>query len=207
VSQKKSSVGTRMGIALIGLFFGALFLAPRFTVQRKFSLVSSPPSVALPKSFPINKALPVVTVSGKTASAATTSTLASLLANGKGYLLVNFWATWCAPCLEEIPSLEYLDRQLKAHPEHNIRVVTVSVDEGLPAIANLFSTLPFAPHFTVLHDKTSEFATSVGTAKYPETYLVDGTGKVYQKWIGPQDWLSRDVLLRMVRLVASSTPS
>lgn len=122
-----------------------------------------------------------------------TARVADLASRYPRGVIVNFWATWCAPCIEELPSLETLYRQLKeSQPE--IGMVAISVDEQAGAIGELFESLDFKPTFPVLHDPNGELARQWGTTRFPETYWVGQDGKSRYKWVGPQDWLSFGVL-------------
>ena len=104
-------------------------------------------------------------------------------------------ATWCPPCLEEIPTLDYLGRQLaKKDNKDKPRLVTISIDEKSSDVIQFFKTLDASPQFIVLYDPEGDFATTLGTNKFPETFLIDRTGKVIKKWAGPENWLSGNVL-------------
>lgn len=109
--------------------------------------------------------------------------------------LVNFWATWCPPCLEEMPSLEHLYRQL----QHDDKVcfVAVSVDDKLETVSSFLANFPTRLNFPIVLDKSGKFAQSLGITKFPETFLLGNEGKVIFRWFGPQDWLSGDVLDRI----------
>jgi thiol-disulfide isomerase/thioredoxin len=125
-------------------------------------------------------------------------TLATLAANNPGGLLINFWATWCPPCLEELPSLETLHRQLEAKNDPRLpKLVTLSVDEAPAEVLRLFKTLTFQPSFRVLFDRDAAFAGKVGTTRFPETYWVGSDGEVRYKWLGPQNWLSESIQRRL----------
>lgn len=122
----------------------------------------------------------------------------------KAGVIINFWATWCPPCLEELPSLEMLERQLRKEKEILPRLVTVSVDESVGHIATLFQGLDFSPSFLILFDTDANLSRSVGTTKFPETYWVGKDGTILHKWIGPQNWLDAGVLNKIRQL--SSNP-
>lgn len=120
--------------------------------------------------------------------------LAALVAEHRT-LIINFWATWCPPCIEELPSLEYLNRRLDIRGSlHTPILVTISVDEQPKQVGQLFSTLDFEPTLLVLSDPNGYFSRSLGTLKFPETYWIDSSGRILHKWIGPQNWLSAEVL-------------
>ncbi len=123
-----------------------------------------------------------------------TRNLASIAEGNPGGVLVCFWATWCPPCLEELPSLENLNRQLTARKNPNLpKLVLVSVDESPSDVLKLFSNLGFRPTFVSLWDKDAKFATKSGSNRFPETVWIAPDGTVRHKWLGPQDWLSEPV--------------
>lgn len=102
-------------------------------------------------------------------------------------VLLNFWATWCAPCIEEMPSLEALHREM---PE--VEIVGVATD-GDPAAYSRFLQRRPLPYLTVLDSAGSSNA-KYGTFRFPETYLIDKRGVIRRKFIGPQDWTSPDIV-------------
>jgi thiol-disulfide isomerase/thioredoxin len=97
-------------------------------------------------------------------------------------VLVNFWATWCPPCLEELPSLEKL---AQTYDPASFEVLAVSVDEGWAPVEKLLA--PKVPYRVVL-DQGAKISQAYGTTKFPESYLVDGEGKVRLKFVGPRNW-------------------
>ncbi len=99
-------------------------------------------------------------------------------------VMVHFWATWCPPCVEEIPTLERLYRSFTGR---DVELLAVSVDEGGAGAVTSFLhrnklSLP------VLLDPGGTVARSYGTLKFPETYILDRSGIVRYKVIGPADW-------------------
>jgi thiol-disulfide isomerase/thioredoxin len=98
-------------------------------------------------------------------------------------VLVNFWATWCPPCREEMPSLTQL---AQSYDPRSLEVLAVSVDEGWQPIDQFLAT-PVTPYKVVL-DEGAKVSRAWGTSKFPETYLVDRDGKVRLKFVGPRNW-------------------
>ena len=96
-------------------------------------------------------------------------------------VLVSFWATWCPPCVEEIPSLEDLARRLG----NQVTVLAVSVDESWDAIRTFF---PSGTPLTVLLDPTRQVPASFGTSQFPESFLVDPSGHVRHAFLNRRDW-------------------
>lgn len=107
--------------------------------------------------------------------------LASL--RGKAVLL-NFWATWCGPCQEEMPSLEALYQRYK---DKGFVVLGVSLDdEGWPAIEEFTKRIPIS--FPILLDAQQAISDLYQVYRIPETYLIDPSGKIVDKFVGPQDY-------------------
>jgi len=101
-------------------------------------------------------------------------------------VMVHFWATWCPPCVEEIPTLERLYR---AYFGKDIEILAVSVDEGgAGAVGQFMQKNRLA--LPVLLNTDQSVARAYGTFKFPETYLVDREGIVRRKIIGAADWMS-----------------
>jgi thiol-disulfide isomerase/thioredoxin len=103
-------------------------------------------------------------------------------------VLVNFWATWCPPCREEMPSLS---RLAQSFDPQSFEVVTVSVDEGWEPIEK-FLTAPKTPYRVAL-DEGAKVSRTYGTTKFPESYLVDREGKLRLKFVGPRNWTDPNV--------------
>ena len=103
-------------------------------------------------------------------------------------VLVNFWATWCPPCREEMPSLA---RLAQSFDPGTFEVVTVSVDDGWEPIEKFLST-PKTPYRVVL-DLGAKVSRTYGTTKFPESYLLDRDGRLRLKFVGPRNWMDPHV--------------
>lgn len=101
-------------------------------------------------------------------------------------LLLNFWASWCGPCLEELPSLEALHHQMP-----KLDMLGVSFDTDTDAYQR-FITLHHVDFPTVV-DPTQHTNGLFGTYRPPETYVIDKNGIIRRKFIGPQDWTSPEI--------------
>ena len=100
-------------------------------------------------------------------------------------LLVNFWATWCAPCLRELPSLERLQAALSGE---EFRLIALSIDlEGAEKVAPFLAENGFDALPTYL-DPTGGTATSFGVFGMPTTILIDRRGREVGRYIGPAEW-------------------
>jgi len=101
-------------------------------------------------------------------------------------VMVHFWATWCPPCVEEIPTLDKLYREFMGK---DFEMLAISVDEG-----GIAAVAPFMQknhlHVPIFFDPRRSIAGAYGTFKFPETYILDRGGIVRHKVIGPADWTS-----------------
>ena len=112
-------------------------------------------------------------------------------------VMVHFWATWCPPCVEELPTLERLYR---ANFGKDLEILAVSVDEGgADAVGQFMQKNRFS--LPVLLNPDKSVASAYGTFKFPETYLIDRDGIIRRKIIGAVDWTSpeaREIVQAMV---------
>ncbi len=99
-------------------------------------------------------------------------------------ILLNFWATWCAPCKREMPALDKLHNRYK---KRGFRVIAVSIDNDKAAIEEFLRKIPLS--FTILHDMKIEAAKRYKVYAYPTTFLIDRKGTIRKKFIGEEDWL------------------
>ncbi|HVP52163.1 MAG TPA: TlpA disulfide reductase family protein [Terriglobales bacterium] len=103
-------------------------------------------------------------------------------------VVLNFWATWCPPCVEEMPSLVKMQSELK----DRVVVLAVSVDEDERSY-HTFLKKNNVDLLTV-RDPQQKSNELYGTFKFPETYIIDRNGVVQRKFIGPVDWTRPDVV-------------
>jgi peroxiredoxin len=116
------------------------------------------------------------------------------LSDLKGKVVVlNFWASWCPPCVEETPALNRLQKYIDSR---NGVVLGISADEDnlayrkfLPAEGVIFPTF----RDPGVKGNASPIALKYGTSVYPETYVIDRHGKIARKFIGLQQWDSPDM--------------
>jgi peroxiredoxin len=104
-------------------------------------------------------------------------------------VVLNFWATWCPPCVEELPSLERLHRALG---KEGLSVVSVSVDEDEGVLRRFVTEHKLT--FPVLRDPGGRLAAGAyRTTGYPETFELDAEGIVREHIVGPSDWATPEV--------------
>ena len=111
-------------------------------------------------------------------------------------VVLNFWATWCPPCVDETPSLNSLQTQIAAQGGV---VVGISLDEDAAAYEQFLKDNHVS--FPTYRDATKKIALDYGTRMYPETYLIDRQGKIARKIIGGQAWDEGDMLLYVQSLL------
>lgn len=116
-------------------------------------------------------------------------------------VLLNVWATWCAPCRVEMPSIERLHEKLG--PE-GLKVVAVSVDAGDPRMITEFAR-QLNLSFNILHDESQHIEVAYQTTGLPETFVIDRQGKIVHWQIGPGEWDSPANVARLQRLLQTSS--
>ena len=112
------------------------------------------------------------------------------LSQFKGQVVVlNFWATWCPPCIEEMPSLVQMQQRMKAK---GVTVLAVSVDVD----ENQYRRFLREHNVSLLSVRDADQKSNelYGTFKFPETYVIDRNGVVRRKFIGAVDWTEPEVI-------------
>jgi peroxiredoxin len=123
------------------------------------------------------------------------------LASLRGRVVVlNFWATWCPPCVAEMPSLERLHRALGAK---GLAVLGVSVDQDEQTLRDFVKRAGVS--FPILRDPDAHVAREYRTTGYPETFLIDGSGTILRVYVGPVEWDTPEVLDYLRGLLEGST--
>jgi cytochrome c biogenesis protein CcmG, thiol:disulfide interchange protein DsbE len=103
-------------------------------------------------------------------------------------VVLNFWATWCPPCVEETPSLVQMNDRLK---NKGITLVGVSVDVDADAYHRFVKDHKI--EYVTVRDVDQKSNNLYGTFKFPETHIIDRNGTLRRKFIGPVDWNSREI--------------
>jgi cytochrome c biogenesis protein CcmG, thiol:disulfide interchange protein DsbE len=108
-------------------------------------------------------------------------------------VLLNFWASYCVPCIEELPSLLALQKQMPG-----IEVVAVSIDQD----ADVYQHFLVKHHVDVLtvRDEEQRVNLMYGTVQIPETYIIDRQGVMRRKFIGAQNWTSPEIVSYLSKL-------
>lgn len=111
------------------------------------------------------------------------------LSDYKGKVVfLNFWASWCDPCKEEMPSMQALYEEL-AGAGSSFEIVAVSVDSESAEVVREF-TDSYGITFPILHDRKGKIKEIYKTTGVPETFIIDQNGYVAEKVMGPRDWSS-----------------
>src|ERR1700736_6109743 len=108
---------------------------------------------------------------------------------GGKLLLLNFWATWCTPCIEELPSLDQFQRQFA---NSGVVVLGVSADKDEKAYRRFLSRVNVS--FLTARDPKNKISADYGTFQYPESYLINREGKVVMKVINATNWVDEKML-------------
>ena len=122
-------------------------------------------------------------------------------------VIINFWASWCVPCLEEMPSLERLYQKFK---DSGLVVLGIGIDDTAQALEEFQKKLGIT--FPILVDSKGTLKLPYSIRGYPETFIVDRKGKIVlfmdpdtnqpvTKVIGPRDWDSPEVMGRIKKLL------
>jgi len=115
-------------------------------------------------------------------------------------VLVNFWASWCTPCIEEMPSLQRLVERMRGK---RLAVLGVNVDEGELRTKTMVQQLGIG--FPVLIDKDSAVFHRWGGTVLPTTYVLDGEGAVRYVGRGPLEWDAPDIVRALDHVGAAET--
>lgn len=114
-------------------------------------------------------------------------------------IFVNFWATWCPPCVEEMPTL---DKLYHTFANTDLKILAVSVDD-----TGMQSVIPFMQKnnlsVPVYYNPDRSIANLYGTFKFPETYIINRQGVVQYKVIGSRDWSDAETTKVLQELVAA----
>jgi peroxiredoxin len=117
-------------------------------------------------------------------------------------VLVNFWATWCKPCEDEMPAMESLYRALRGE---GFELLAVSVDAGDAEVEAFRDRLGIS--FPILRDPDRRVATRYQSLRFPESWLIRADGVVAARFIGPREWDAPEYAERIRALLGAPAPA
>jgi cytochrome c biogenesis protein CcmG/thiol:disulfide interchange protein DsbE len=103
-------------------------------------------------------------------------------------VVLNFWASWCGPCIEETPSLQQMQQRMKSK---GVTVLAVSIDDDDGAYHRFLTV--HGINFLTVRDADHKSNALYGTSRFPETFVIDRSGIVRRKFIGQVDWLEPEI--------------
>jgi peroxiredoxin len=110
-------------------------------------------------------------------------------------VVLNFWATWCPPCMQELPSMMEMQNQLRSR---GVVVLGVSIDVDDDAYHRFLKQR--GVNFVTVRDPEQKVAGMYGTSGWPESYIIDRQGVLRRKVVGPINWGSPEVMQFLTKL-------
>jgi peroxiredoxin len=110
-------------------------------------------------------------------------------------VVLNFWATWCPPCTQELPSMMDMQNQLRSR---GVVVLGVSIDVDDDAYHRFLKQR--SVNFVTVRDPEQKVAGMYGTSGWPESYIIDRQGVLRRKVVGPINWESPEVMQFLTKL-------
>ena len=111
-------------------------------------------------------------------------------------VLVNLWATWCPPCIEEMPSMERLNEVMAG--DDFVMLAVNTEENGRSVVPAFLQKTPYS--FPILYDDEGVVQKLYGVFKFPESFVIRKDGTVAEKIIGPLDWSSVETITYLKRL-------
>jgi len=111
-------------------------------------------------------------------------------------VLINFWATWCIPCREEMPSLNRLFNRFK---KRGFVVLGISINSPKRSVEAFLKEVPV--DFHILLDRSSKVSRDYRVFAYPTTFLIDRRGRLRERFIGETDWTAPEVIKVIERYI------
>jgi peroxiredoxin len=116
------------------------------------------------------------------------------LSKYRGHVVIlNLWATWCPPCLDELPSLIQLQHEMP-----QVTVIAISQDEDDTVYRNFL--VKHHIDFLTVRDPTARINHLYGTLQIPESYVIDKNGILRRKFVSAQDWTSPEIMSYLKKL-------
>jgi thiol-disulfide isomerase/thioredoxin len=114
-------------------------------------------------------------------------------------VLVNFWATWCEPCRDEIPSMQKLKRKFAGRP---FEILAVNLAESENKVSEFLRRLPF--DFIIVLDRNSAARRDWGVRVLPTSFVVGPDGRIRYSVVGDLDWTEESVVRNLQRLMPAN---
>jgi peroxiredoxin len=171
--MKTTGVSAARQFALFGILVGALALQPGIAEQSEQQLYQVPGTPEAPD-------FTLTDIEG------TVHTLSSY--RGR-VVLVNFWATWCPPCREEMPAMQRAWEKLQ---DQNVALLAIDVGEDEDTIFEFTANYPV--EFPLLMDLDSSVVQDWPVRGLPTTFIIDRRGRIIYRAIGAREWDSADML-------------
>jgi len=114
-------------------------------------------------------------------------------------VLVNFWATWCPPCIREMPSMERLHQKIDAA---DFKVLAINQMEDVDQVFAFTGQLEVDPTFDILFDRDSSVSQDYAVRGLPTTFLIDKQGKVRYRAVGGRIFDHEEVVAIINKLIA-----
>ena len=111
-------------------------------------------------------------------------------------VLLNFWASWCKPCVEEVPSLARLNEKLKAT---DFQILTINVGESKQQINEFMKKVPF--DLPILLDESGIAVKNWGVYAYPSNFLLDKNGTIRYVYRGALEWDAPNIVKTISQLL------
>ena len=118
-------------------------------------------------------------------------------------VLLNVWATYCPPCIVEMPSLQKL---YETYRDSGLKLVAVSVDDAVSEDSIRTFAKNLGVTFEILHDPTHEIERAYQITGYPETFVIGPEGTIRKKWISADDWNSHGNRALIAQLLGRQIP-
>jgi thiol-disulfide isomerase/thioredoxin len=112
-------------------------------------------------------------------------------------VFVNFWASWCPPCIDEIPSIEVLYKYLLGNS--NFKMITILYRDDENRVIRAVKEQGYT--FPIYHDPEGSAAKRFGITGVPETFIIDKKGTLWKKVVGPMEWDSPPVIEVFLNLI------
>jgi len=114
-------------------------------------------------------------------------------------VLLNFWATWCPPCIREMPSMERLHQKVGAD---DFKVIAINQMEEVDDVFAFTGQLEIDPTFEILFDTTSKVSRDYAVRGLPTTYLIDKQGNIRYRAVGGREFDHEEVIKIVKQLIA-----